>query len=558
MILQLLIVLLFTQPIFSCEDFLTSTGPIHKLHSDFQHLHLELKHWGATTSQIKKAPCRSKIPSKAEIDSFIKKHESSLNKKSSKINHIQFENESPEMLQLSDDFTTKVDNIGYKKADTEQTDYSRNYSIPSNCKKVRCALQSILSKHNISKDQTDKMIYFKLKHGMNTSHLPFEDVAIIHEKELDLFILGTEDLPRDLLPIDKNKKMVKFKRGYGNGSTIANATITFFDAWNDLESDEKRIYTVQHELAHYLGYELNLDETPEWLNISGWTKKSDDKWEFSCSNCFASLYGKTNPAEDFAESVSTYRYNPSLLKDVSPSKYKYIKDNIFFGKEFTHESKCKESYGVISKAYQGPIHYSPTQEEVDSAKKTCFERFFSEYFNNSFSFKNKFESCLNENFIIFSLVDKSNLTPKEIEFQYQRLLQSKIGAKALAIQNKSSVVPDTQFTKITEDFNIALSNDVAELYKSVRKDRNVYHMDFFPMKENTDIDFCERWSKYAYQKVENTKLSDRLLKTTAYHHKDAINKHMNSLCIEIWHQSKGDRTKFPEELPPEKFYNMYK
>ena len=50
-----------------------------------------------------------------------------------------------------------------------------------------------------------------------------------------------------------------------------------------------------------------------------------------------SNYGKTSPIEDFAESVTAYRYNPERLKDC-PSKYYYMKDFVFQGKEYT--DKC--------------------------------------------------------------------------------------------------------------------------------------------------------------------------------------------------------------------------
>jgi hypothetical protein len=50
-----------------------------------------------------------------------------------------------------------------------------------------------------------------------------------------------------------------------------------------------------------------------------------------------SKYGETNPAEDFAESMVAYRYDPEKLKKVSIEKYNYIKENVFSGREFNND-----------------------------------------------------------------------------------------------------------------------------------------------------------------------------------------------------------------------------
>jgi hypothetical protein len=58
---------------------------------------------------------------------------------------------------------------------------------------------------------------------------------------------------------------------------------------------------------------------------------------------FISGYAKTNPLEDIAESVVAYRFNSEEFSKLSPERYKYVKDNIFFGVEFKDDSNCNVS-----------------------------------------------------------------------------------------------------------------------------------------------------------------------------------------------------------------------
>lgn len=60
-----------------------------------------------------------------------------------------------------------------------------------------------------------------------------------------------------------------------------------------------------------------------------------------------SEYGETNPAEDFAETMSAYRFKPELLKEISPKKYEFIKKNVFGGIEFTSKRKCRDSNSIF-------------------------------------------------------------------------------------------------------------------------------------------------------------------------------------------------------------------
>jgi len=82
-----------------------------------------------------------------------------------------------------------------------------------------------------------------------------------------------------------------------------------------------------------------------------------------------SKYGETNPAEDFAETMTAYRYNPELLKEVSPEKYSFIKEKVFNGAEFIKESECNKSLIVNHLKNISKVDWSGTRAEFDSQEQ---------------------------------------------------------------------------------------------------------------------------------------------------------------------------------------------
>ncbi len=52
-------------------------------------------------------------------------------------------------------------------------------------------------------------------------------------------------------------------------------------------------------------------------------------------------YGNTNPLEDMSESVMLYMYEPQKLKDSSPQRYNFIRDQIFEGVEYENGTQKK-------------------------------------------------------------------------------------------------------------------------------------------------------------------------------------------------------------------------
>ena len=312
--------------------------PLHN-HSIDGHFHKLLEWFGANDKQISEAPCKSKTPpSESEIAKLIQSR--SNGKKSASIHGVQFKDEAPELIEAFKHFTTAYDQMGFREKKEDQKEIQTEYKINPECDKVMCAMEKIWGK-----EMGGKMMFLKLKHGYNTSELAFANSDRFTKEELDDVILGVEDLPRNLAPLgkDNNQRLTRFVRGYTlenySPTVVANAVVMLFDAWSK-DSSASRQYTIFHEMAHNVGSKLNrLDDSPEWHELSGWIKKGDN-WEASPDGCFASKYGKTNPWEDFAESLSTYRYNGNEIKTKCPEKFEFLKKNVFKGIEYTEANLC--------------------------------------------------------------------------------------------------------------------------------------------------------------------------------------------------------------------------
>jgi hypothetical protein len=121
--------------------------------------------------------------------------------------------------------------------------------------------------------------------------------------------------------------------------------------WTLFDSD-MRTSIIYHELSHLLGHRLfNIDDSKTWEKIDGGWKVKSTRRDGSIyegypliSANLVSNYAMTNPAEDFSESVSSYRIKPQALKNSSPKRYEFIKNVVFLGQEFIDESMCE--YGL--------------------------------------------------------------------------------------------------------------------------------------------------------------------------------------------------------------------
>lgn len=297
--------------------------------------------WFAVADKaISTVPCKTKNPpSEKEMDElFSEKMKGPISDKV--INGVSFTGESQGMLDLFTKLTSKMNFFGEPEKD--QINIQEQYRINPECTKVSCALQKIWGDSLML-----KLSYLYLKFGMNGSELAFKNADRYQEAELDDILIGLSDFPPAMMPIAKdNKQIIHFKRGYtlaiysgGSNNTLANASVTFFDAWTE-EKRPVRQYTVFHELGHNIAFANNYyDRNPEWLAMSGWEKRGDS-WATTKKECDVSEYGISNPSEDFAETVSAYRFAAQRLKNRCPAKYNFMK-NIFKGVEYLSEETCR-------------------------------------------------------------------------------------------------------------------------------------------------------------------------------------------------------------------------
>ena len=311
--------------------------------NEFQNqVHKLLEWFGAVDNQVEKAPCKVKsVPTMAEMQKFIASKTKGT-PTSSSVNGMNINGESPALIEAFKDFTTAKDTFGIYAVIPNQKQIQTYFKIPADCDKVMCAMEKIWGK-----EYATKLLYLKLKHNFNSSELAFENSDRFTDSEINDVIIGLEDLPAHLTPLgtNNNQRLTHFKRGYTlkqyEGTTLANAVVMLFDPW-DKKSNLTKQYTVFHEMSHNISGKLkDMDESPEWLRLSGWIKMGDD-WKSNTGACLASRYGETNPWEDYAESLSAFRYNGAQFKAKCPEKFEFIKNRVFRGIDYTDVKNCTQ------------------------------------------------------------------------------------------------------------------------------------------------------------------------------------------------------------------------
>lgn len=299
--------------------------------------------WSATPEQIRNAKCNSpeKITEK-EMREHLEKSKSN-NLESVSFFGMNFKDEDSHLIDLLRKLT-KYDNI-FERLGGDKEALKKNqktFELPKDCNKVECAVN-----HIFGKELGLKYLYTLDKYQMNMSEYTDKNLDRFKEDEVDLILEAMDDLPSTLFPFANNYPLKHYKRGYGpSATTLANATINLFSPWDDESVEDKRM-TIIHEIGHNIGHHFHLDENKEWLDLSGWYFFKEE-WGATNKEAITSKYGATNPAEDFAETIVAYRYNPAMLKKRSLEKYEFIKKNVFQGLEFDKEENCQETKSYFS------------------------------------------------------------------------------------------------------------------------------------------------------------------------------------------------------------------
>ncbi len=263
------------------------------------------------------------------------------------VNGISFSAESPKLIEL---FKTLTTHSGYCPPSAGVKSCQQELSIDlSKCAKVRCALDALYGKA-----EAPRMIYLLDKFGLNSAKEAFspgfvgESFKNWEAEELDDAVMSLSDMPPAMKAGYSNKQYNRRKimraELDGGGATLADSRMTFNDFWG-WQAPELRRTTTLHEFAHNFAHRFGIDKSELWLNFSGWAEETiDGKKQFVSRKpeALVSQYAASSPDEDFAESVTAYRYNPTALRAASPQKYAFIKEVVFDGHEYRRGSACKD------------------------------------------------------------------------------------------------------------------------------------------------------------------------------------------------------------------------
>ncbi len=307
----------------------------------------QISWWGATTSNVKNAACR--IPanlSDHEMESYFNNKYPPAQGEAS-FAGLSLQNENPAFIEV----LRKLTQIPERKPGSicvwcRDLSEQKTYNVPADCKSVICA-----AKAAFGEKEGLRMLYLMDRFGFNSSADIFKNSSPWKADELDQAIKTMREMPSFMFPLDPNQKFTHYTRGTGQtrGSLeiIANASMEFYSGFDHLESNDIRSYIFVHEWGHNLGSDLKIYTSKEWLDLSDWVDKGG-QWTLGNPKAVISNYAKTNPSEDFAESIATYRYNPQLLLAINPEKYKFIKEVVFQGIEYLDGETCQEKNAYVN------------------------------------------------------------------------------------------------------------------------------------------------------------------------------------------------------------------
>lgn len=356
------------------------------------------KTWFSSGAQeVSSAFCKIKRPkSVREIEQFY----SSLPKISQDysrhtVRGVVFSNERSHLVYAFKKLVTPVNQV--QKNKIPPLDFKQKFNFRK-CDKVLCASEIIFGK-----DVGAKMVYLMDQFELNTSSYAYSNSTNFNSSELNDLIGSLEFLPDHVNIFKENQKLSRYPRNQikpgKDARLLANASMEFFDSWSNL-APPMRQYVAYHEYAHRLASaHLNsFDASLIWRQMGNWVS---DEAQFNrafrnsqTEHHTVSSYATTNPWEDFAESLSAYRFNPTLLKATSIEKYNYIKFLVFDGQEFESEAHC-----------YGPLNISRFQKMVKSNKfpfsalekqqviNNCLTQFYRASFSNQPT--TMFNQCVN-------------------------------------------------------------------------------------------------------------------------------------------------------------------
>ncbi len=510
------------QGVEPCEDKSSARNPAVVMAEEILET-FKVNHWSASSDDIEKSPCRGKVLSLKKLRQENDKLLDGPKTKERSIVGARFENESEQMLRMFDLLVQKRRFSGEGYILPDQKDYSHLTS--GSCKKVRCALNQLFGE-----EYSENAMYLLSKYELNVSPIGLgnDKTKKFSPDELKSIHQSVTDLPKDLFPIQVAKSLRRSSLDGGN--TLGNATIMFFDGFKKYNHHEKAGICA-HEFAHNFSNLGNLDESPEWLNISGWID-NEGKWERepSTDNRFVSKYAKGNPAEDFAESVVAYRYNPEGLRAASVEKYNFIKELVFKGREYTAAGdRACQGQTSFEKDFERKLNKlfldtNIENEELlfDQSVVECSKEVMDRFTGGS---KEELAKCLKK-ITQKKLIGKNWEQVKE-EFKYPDKAKELIDKNFYKLDvNISEDYLDRYVGNLDKEFQKIERNAMTEVVKMM----NLYRK--FTDAKTID-EFCQDdIVKYSYQKFKE--LEKGLKPFYLYNNKAEINKKVMKVCKSVF------------------------
>lgn len=496
---------------------------------------------------IDKAHCRGSVPDEAGVKKFLagfKLREPIVARKV--IRGIHFEGEPQSVLDSFQKLITKVDDSG--ASILEQENFQNKYRINPACKKVYCAVQRIFGN-----TLGPKLLYLNLRYGFNGSHLAyFENSSPYSGKELDRILQGLSDFPEFIFPIEKNRKLIRFKKGESRSLHIldskdvtGNATIELFDAWSQIQEPQMQVALFSHELGHVIGMGLNLQESPVWTSLSKWEKK-EDRWISHSADQLVSGYAQEGPREDFAEAIIAYRYNPDLLKKISIQKYQLLKELVFQGVEYTSSEVCKTSHSYLDKIAK--MSKSRSQEiwidlkrdipkaiHLDRCKEESIDWFIE--IDKGSSLERCLDKSLNHEFLSRAarFWRQENQTRIKEPVFHQAALDLFAGTINGSSQYQASLGQKDWYRNLVK--KVVQEEVVRSLVNWDKNQPDLYSW-FGKNRSKPAPEFCKVWSNYGYQAFSSFKkgLPDQ---DAIFFKKDEVNAWVFNICLKIQNQKKS-------------------
>jgi len=387
---------------------------------------IKLDEYSTSIEKLQQANCRYKIlKTDREIINYFAVKTAFLPQKNRDYNGFHFKNDNDIYFNILKNLTEP--DTSYRP-DSEPTLYK---SLRQICDSSICVIKNIFGEKNYW-----RVMYLSHEYGLNTSHLRFGDSYTPSDTFLNDILNTLEYIPPHLRTLGPQKRLIHsiYNPKSNVPSEAANANISIQDRFF-LFPESFRPYLLFHEFAHNWSFntKFELDESEEWLKISGWKKipmMFTYAWEHSLqfhtnikSDYWISHYARANSWEDFAESVSAYRFNPQKLLKQNLEKYNYIKKNIFFNIEFLDEKNCHldevslnaQNNFALSHILESKLNYFNTksqQPEQSVLKDLVFNNCFKETENllnqNAKSYE-KFKKCFND--LVMPLLKQAYILP---------------------------------------------------------------------------------------------------------------------------------------------------